>query len=206
MMLPKRKAGQADLQPRFFAPRRRLGFLRFAQRQFRFVADGREQRGEFAEFDFVRRKGDGGFAPRKIHLRMADARMQLEQIFQQPDARDAVDGRQMQRDLRLRFVRVIEKLFRHRRVVEKRPFRGGGRGADARAGRGIQFVKLFQPVFAQQAENRLAAETAERLAVQRERAVRARLAAMKAPSWTRASFTAATIWTNSRSCPTPAWI
>ena len=116
----------------------------------------------------------------KIHLRISDARMQLEKIFQQPHARDAVDGGQMERDFGPRLIRVIKECFRHRRVVEKGPFGGGGSGANARARRGIQLVKLLQPIFAQQAEHRLAAEAAERLAVQRKRAVRTWLAAMEA--------------------------
>ena len=74
---------------------------------------------------------------------MADARMQLEEIFQQPDARDAMDRGQMQRDFHPRGIRVIAEFFRHRRVVEERPFCGGGRGADARAGRGLKLVKLL---------------------------------------------------------------
>jgi hypothetical protein len=65
----KAEGGQADLQPGLFAQGRRRGFLGFAQRQLRFIADGIQQRRQFAELDFIRRKRDGGFAAREIDLR-----------------------------------------------------------------------------------------------------------------------------------------
>jgi hypothetical protein len=63
----------------------------------------------------------------KLTCDSANARMQLEQVFQQPDARDAMDRRQMQRDpARVRSAK--SKSFScTSRVIEKLPFGGGGR-------------------------------------------------------------------------------
>ena len=88
--------------------------------------------------------------------------------------------RQVQRDARLGFVREIKKLFLHRRVVEIRPAGDADFLADARAGPGIQFIKLRQSIFRKQTEDGLAAEAAKVFFRQRQRIIGTRLAAVKA--------------------------
>jgi hypothetical protein len=91
-----------------------------------------------------------------------------------------MDGGQVQRDFCLRGIRIIQKLFLHHGVIQKNPLRRRPAGANANAGPRIQFVKLLQPIFVQQTENRLAAKAAEGFSVHGEGIIGTRFPAMAA--------------------------
>ena len=180
-MLPKPNAARPICSHVFLRKGEGPAFRVSAQGQLRLITNGHQQGRQLAEFDLLRREGDGGLAPGEIHLRFADARMQLEQIFQQPDTGHAMDRRQMQGDSRLPAIGEIEQFLLHRRIVQKCPFGAGRRRADAGAGRRLQLIKFFQSILAQQAEHGLATHTAKGLARQGKRLVRTRLPAMETP-------------------------
>ena len=65
-MLPKPKAARPICNQVFLAHRRGFGLVRVPQGELRFVTDGGQERRQLAEFDLVRRKGDGRLAPGEI--------------------------------------------------------------------------------------------------------------------------------------------
>src|SRR6266496_3409692 len=107
--------------------------------------------------------------------------MQSKEILQKPDASDAVNGRQMQRDLRLPVVGEVQQLLLHSRIIQKCPLLLLSCALYLCPRRLAEFVELAQSVLEEKAVNRLAAQTAKRPGARRKHAAHARFPAMKAP-------------------------
>jgi len=105
--------------------------------------------------------------------------MQLKQVFQQPDAGNAMNSGNVERDTALYSVREIEQALLKRGFVEKGPLGLSGRTAHAHTGRFVQVVKMSQPAPGQQVVDDETAITAKSFSGLGERAVGTRFAAMK---------------------------
>lgn len=145
-----------------------------------FVAERSEERGDFAEFDAGGVEGDGGFLAREIHLRGADAGLELEQVFEQPHARDAVNGGEAEGDVREAGVGEIDEAGAGLGGVEIGELAGSGGAGDADAGGVAEAVEIGEAVFREQFKNGAAALAAEGVAGVREGGRGARCAAVAA--------------------------
>jgi hypothetical protein len=75
--------------------------------------------------------------------------MQAKQIFQQPNAGDAMNGRDAKRDAAQRAVGEIQEFLLQYRLVEKSPLLAFRRAATAHARVIAQIIKVLQAVFRQ---------------------------------------------------------
>ena len=108
-----------------------------------------------------------------------DARLQPEQVLQQPHARHAMNRRHLEGDPADLAIREIEQLLLQRRVIQVSPPLAFGRPPDPHARMPAQVVELPQAALRQQIVNEQAAPAAKHFVVLGQVRVRARLAAVE---------------------------
>ncbi len=114
-----------------------------------------------------------------MDLRMADARLQVKQIFEQPNARDTVNCRYAECDTSDLIVRKIHQSLQNGGRIQMAVLIFARSRLDAHAGIFGKLVEIGQPVLRQYLEHRLASAATERVLVAREHAGSARRAAVK---------------------------
>ena len=146
----KGEPGHAGLEHLPLGRRIRRPFLQMPQRQRRFVSERGQQGGYATQPQPIRRVTDTDLAPRKVDLRPADARMQPEQVLEQPDASNAVDGRQVKGNSPRAVVREIEQPAFDLRVIQEGPPRRAAGRIDAHPRMPVQIVEMAQTTLPQQ--------------------------------------------------------
>ena len=157
----EREARKPELQPQ---TARRLAVargLQVGELQLRLVAQGRQQPDEFTEPDLLVLEGDGDFLAREINLGLADAGLEAEEVFEQPHAGNAMDGRDVKRHAREPLVGKVHQPFAHRRLIEELELVHLRRGFDADASSLAQRVVIPQPILGKQLEDGPATLAAE---------------------------------------------
>src|SRR5690606_21212980 len=106
---------------------------------------------------------------REVHPRLADGGVEPEEVLEQPDAGDAVDGGDAEGDARQRLAAERQEPRGHLRVVEVGEAAGLRRPGDADAGGALQPVVAVEAAADEQLVDGAAAGAAEALAAALDR-------------------------------------